>query len=998
MLIVYEQDSPFADNLDELIDNATSLGLSVDTVSLKNDRIGDDLWINNSVALLADPNILSPQWQSDIERYTQSGGGILIPDVDVNQYQWPWMFKAKANEGPDYDGGKISFFKNASDLDEEIIKGSLVDDDINEHVRSLSAPDDSRFTRIVLDADINEPMELDILPDGKVIFIEREGNFKLYDPEIKKTKILHKFHVSTEGNYEDGMLGLALDPNYNDNHWVYFYYSPYGGHPRQELTRMMLISDSLHVNTEKLILEVGTQRETCCHSGGSVSFGPDGNLWLSSGDNTSSKESWGKSPMDERPGRSPFDAQKSSGNTNDLRGKIIRIKPLPDGTYSIPDGNLFPKDGSQGRPEIFAMGVRSPFRFHVDMKTGFLYWGEVGPDSGKDDEKGPQSYDEWNQARSAGNYGWPYFEANNIAFPVINFETEEPGSAKDPEKPTNLSPNNTGAKELPPARQSFIWYQYGDSEIWPMLGRGSRSAMSGPVYYSPTRPSKVAFPEYYERKLFIYEWARSWIKVVSFDEDWNLTKIEPFLPNEDFVKPIDMEFDQYGAMYILEYGSNYFANNVDAKLVKIEYSEGNRLPVPSIAANKTRGAVPLTVNFSAGGSFDYDKGDELTYRWTSSDGSNYEGKDAMITFNSEGKHEVTLRVTDSNGESASAYTTLLAGNEPPEIALEFSGNQSFYFDNETYNYKVSVSDKEDGSTDFQIAPSRVKVNFTYMDETYDLALLGEAFFSDPYVNIKGQFLIENSDCLSCHSVSQKSIGPDYLSVANRYNDSPGAVEMLAKKIIEGGSGIWGENIMAAHPQLSVDDAMEMVDYILSLGKKGDVISLPLKGDVLLNQHSADDQGVYVLGVRYTDSGNGKLPRIEASKMVMIKPPALEAESYDFYKDVQHQRPNGGNFAYLSNINNGSYIGYDDIDLKGITRMTLRVQPARGGIIKAVAGSPDGEVLGQVEVPAGEFRSGEWKTFDLSIAGSDTVGDLYFVFENGEQQSNLVNLDKIEFSK
>ena len=139
--------------------------------------------------------------------------------------------------------------------------------------------------------------------------------------------------------------------------------------------------------------------------------------------------------------------------------------------------------------------------------------------------------------------------------------------------------------------------------------------MAGPVYYEPSSPSKTAFPEYYEGKLFIYEWARSWIKVVSFDEDWHVTKIEPFLPNEKFNKPIDMEFDEDGNMYVLEYGANYFANNIEAKLVKIEYNRGNRLPHAVIQATKTRGAAPFNAAFSASQSYDYDLNDSLVFDW-----------------------------------------------------------------------------------------------------------------------------------------------------------------------------------------------------------------------------------------------------------------------------------------------------------------------------------------------------------------------------------------------
>ncbi len=129
------------------------------------------------------------------------------------------------------------------------------------------------------------------------------------------------------------------------------------------------------------------QREECCHVGGGMVFDKDKNLLLSTGDNTYSKSSDGFTPIDERPGAAPRDAQKSSGNTNDLRGKILRIHPEADGTYTIPEGNLFPKGTPNTRPEIYTMGNRNPWRLTIDSRTNWLYWGEVGPDGSNGSEE-----------------------------------------------------------------------------------------------------------------------------------------------------------------------------------------------------------------------------------------------------------------------------------------------------------------------------------------------------------------------------------------------------------------------------------------------------------------------------------------------------------------------------------------------------------------------------------------------------------------------------------
>jgi cytochrome c len=120
-----------------------------------------------------------------------------------------------------------------------------------------------------------------------------------------------------------------------------------------------------------------------------------------------------------------YDAARSSGNANDLRGKILRIKVLEDGSYTIPKGNLY-AEGTQGtRPEIYVQGNRNPYRISVDQKTSFLYWGEVGPDANVDSiaTRGPVGYDEVNQARKAGHFGWPFFIANNIPYREYDYQT-----------------------------------------------------------------------------------------------------------------------------------------------------------------------------------------------------------------------------------------------------------------------------------------------------------------------------------------------------------------------------------------------------------------------------------------------------------------------------------------------------------------------------------------------------------------------------------------------
>jgi cytochrome c len=249
---------------------------------------------------------------------------------------------------------------------------------------SKARPEENRFSKVILKEKLNEPMELSVLNDGRILFIERHGAVRIYNTKTKVLKTIATIPVSSKykdkegavSEAEDGLLGLNKDPNFATNHWIYLYYSD-PNKSQNVLARFTLTGDVLDMASKKILLAVPVQREQCCHTGGSIAWDKQGNLYLSTGDNTSPRDG-AYAPIDEREERFPWDAQKSSANTNDLRGKIIRIKPLANGTYSVPEGNLFAKGTEKTKPEIYSMGHRNPFRISVDQKTGFVYWGEVG--------------------------------------------------------------------------------------------------------------------------------------------------------------------------------------------------------------------------------------------------------------------------------------------------------------------------------------------------------------------------------------------------------------------------------------------------------------------------------------------------------------------------------------------------------------------------------------------------------------------------------------------
>jgi len=415
---------------------------------------------------------------------------------------------------------------------------------------AVKKPEDNRFTKTVLSNDLNEPMELAVAPDGRVFFTERAGKFYVYEPAAKKTRLLYNFPAKAVDKYLNGLIGVTLDPDFSTNNYIYFFYSSNTGEQyHQNISRFIINREgNLDSASEKIIIKVPIDLEVSAHTGGSLAWDKDKNLFISTGDNTVPFQSDGYAPLDERADRQIYDAQRSAGNPNDLRGKILRIHPQPDGSYTIPEGNLFAKGTPGTRPEIYVMGCRNPYRISVDQRTSILYWGEVGPDAGTDSRHGPRGYDEFNQAKKPGNYGWPYFVGNSLAYNDSNFATKAIGPLFDVNGPTNNSINNTGAKNLPVPNMPMIWYPYSRSGVFPDLGEGGRCAMGGPVYNFNSSTNKAGkLPAYFDNALFVYDWMRNWVFAVHMDENQNFKRLDRFMEtNGDFRRPVDMEIGPDG--------------------------------------------------------------------------------------------------------------------------------------------------------------------------------------------------------------------------------------------------------------------------------------------------------------------------------------------------------------------------------------------------------------------------------------------------------------------
>ncbi|WP_199443504.1 PQQ-dependent sugar dehydrogenase [Umezawaea beigongshangensis] len=571
-------------------------------------------------------------------------------------------------------------------------------------------------------AEMGEPMTLAVLPDRSVLHTARNGTLRRTTAE-GATSVIGTVPVYTHD--EEGLQGIGVDPGFASNRFVYLFYAPPlstsgGDAPAtgtdfsawrgvNRLARFTLNADyTLNPASQVTVLEVATDRGMCCHVGGDIDFDAAGNLYLSTGDDSNPFDSGGYTPIDERTNRNPaYDAQRSAGNTNDLRGKVLRIKVNADGSYSIPAGNLFPPGTAGTRPEIYAMGLRNPFRFNVDKPTGAIYLGEYGPDAGtSSDARGPVGMVEFNRITAAGNFGWPHCVGSNTtaeAYVDYVFPSGPSGSRFNCAAPVNNSPRNTGLTTLPAARPA--WIKYDNCSI-AAFGCGSESPMAAPVYrYDAANPSSVKFPASLDGHVFATEFGRRWIKTVDVNADGSAGQVSDFPWRGTQV--MDAAFGPDGALYVLDYGTGWGSGDASSALYRIEYNPaGNRAPTARAGADRTSGSAPLTVNFSSAGSSD-PEGGALTRSWNFGDGTTSTAASPSHTYTADGQYAATLTVTDPGGRSASATVSISVGNTAPAVRLDAPANGALFSFGDAVPYTITVSDREDGTIDC----ARVKLSY-----------------------------------------------------------------------------------------------------------------------------------------------------------------------------------------------------------------------------------------------------------------------------------------------
>ena len=253
-----------------------------------------------------------------------------------------------------------------------------------------------RLQQILKGERLDRPVHLAEVPDGsrRMVVVEQPGRIKIFAPEAGKSsgRLLDiRKRVSTEG-WDSGLLSVAFHPEFQKTRHFYVYYS--AASPRRSvLSRFTAARESLGAlaGSERVLLEV--PQPYANHNGGQIAFGPDGYLYIGLGD-----------------GGSGGDPMGNGQNPRTLLGTILRIdvnRGEGGRPYAIPRDNPFVGARDGRRAEIWAFGLRNPWRFSFDRKTGELYAADVGQDA----------MEEINLIFKGANYGWNVLEGTRCFKP-----------------------------------------------------------------------------------------------------------------------------------------------------------------------------------------------------------------------------------------------------------------------------------------------------------------------------------------------------------------------------------------------------------------------------------------------------------------------------------------------------------------------------------------------------------------------------------------------------
>ncbi len=496
------------------------------------------------------------------------------------------------------------------------------------------------------------PRAFTFAPDGRLFILER-GSAASDDQNLASVRVFkdgqllatRALSLTTCGDSERGLLGLALDPDFANNGYLYLYYTRpalsgsacgYNYHPdptgtvgpRNRVSRFTLTGDVIDPASERVLID-GIITNVGYHNAGDLHFGQDGYLYVSTGDGGVS----------------------SLAATNDnLNGKILRLLPTPGpaGGYTTA-GNPF--DGAVGARfcgtaaqtygngpcrEVYAYGLRNPFRFSVKPGTSTLYVGDVGGGAWEEIDE---------IASGGGNYGWPTREGFCPSGVLNNCSATPPGLT-DP------------------------IYAYPHAVLY----ANEDSAVIGGAFYTGTITG-TTYPAEYLNNYFFADVVRGFVRRLAYNgasSTW--VAVDPDFGTEGW-GIIGLQPGLDGNLHYLSFVTDQGRVN---ELRRIRYAPGgNQTPYAQAGVDPTGGPLDTVYTFSAAGSGDPDGTLPLTYAWDFGDGltTTTTALTTTHTYSLAGTTVVTLTVADNGAPpltSTPITLTVFPGNDPPTATLQLA--------------------------------------------------------------------------------------------------------------------------------------------------------------------------------------------------------------------------------------------------------------------------------------------------------------------------------------
>jgi cytochrome c len=321
-----------------------------------------------------------------------------------------------------------------------------------------------------------------------------------------------------------------------------------------------------------------------------------------------------------------------------------------------------------------------------------------------------------------------------------------------------------------------------------------------------------------------------------------------------------------------------------------------------------------------------------------------------------------------------------------------------------------VNDSEDGSITKGIDPAKVIFTADYLERGRDVTeiMQGHQANAEASAHLVGKALLEGSDCKSCHNLTEKSVGPSFTNIADKYAGEEAQVKRLAEKVIKGGSGVWGDLMMSPHPQLSTDDTEKMIRYILSLNAKTKETALPYKGKYALNKHKAGDkEGTYIFTASYTDKGSNGMKPLTATKIVSLSYPLIPANRFkeakktasflvtrDMWKELKEDMT-------IVLPSHEGMIRYGNIDFTDVGQITfgLAVAPTyfSGGKLELYLDNADGAPFATADFDIGLTDLG-FKELAVNMPDTKGVHDLILKVKCKDPNKVFAGFANLEFKK